>query len=172
MARGVNKVILVGNLGADPEIRYMPSGGAVANISIATTEKWLNKSSGEPEERTEWHQVTLFNKLGEIAGEYLKKGSQVYIEGSLRTDKYQDRDTGADRYATKVIARDMQLLGSAEASSERGEAVATTSADAEPANAPPATTKKSAKKTAAKKPAARKEPALAEGPEEDSDIPF
>jgi single-strand DNA-binding protein len=111
MARGVNKVILVGNLGADPEVRYMPSGGAVTNISIATSEQWTDKTSGQKQERTEWHRVTLFNRLGEIAGEYLKKGSQVYIEGSIRTDKYQDKTTGEDRYSTQIIARDMQLLG-------------------------------------------------------------
>ena len=111
MARGINKVILVGNLGADPEIRYMPSGGAVANISIATSEQWTDKTSGEKQERTEWHRVTLFNRLGEIAGEYLKKGSQVYIEGSLRTDKYKDKNTGEDRYSTGIIANNMQLLG-------------------------------------------------------------
>ncbi len=111
MARGVNKVILVGNLGADPEVRYMPSGGAVCNISVATSEQWKDKNTGERQERTEWHRVTLFNRLGEIAGEYLKKGSQVYIEGSIRTDKYQDKNTGEDRYSTQIIARDMQLLG-------------------------------------------------------------
>ena len=108
MARGVNKVILVGNLGADPEVRYMPSGGAV---TIATSEQWTDKTSGQKQERTEWHRVTLFNRMGEIAGEYLKKGSQVYIEGSIRTDKYQDKTTGEDRYSTQIIARDMQLLG-------------------------------------------------------------
>lgn len=111
MARGVNKVIIVGNIGADPEVRYMPSGGAVTNISIATSEQWTDKASGQKQERTEWHRVTLFNRLGEIAGEYLKKGSQVYIEGSIRTDKYQDKTTGEDRYSTQIIARDMQLLG-------------------------------------------------------------
>ena len=111
MARGVNKVIIVGNIGADPEVRYMPSGGAVTNISIATSEQWTDKASGQKQERTEWHRVTLFNRLGEIAGEYLKKGSQVYIEGSIRTDKYQDKNTGEDRYSTQIIARDMQLLG-------------------------------------------------------------
>lgn len=111
MARGVNKVILVGNLGADPEVRYMPSGGAVTNISIATSEQWTDKASGQKQERTEWHRVTLFNRLGEIAGEYLKKGSQVYIEGSIRTDKYQDKNTGEDRYSTSIIANNMQLLG-------------------------------------------------------------
>ncbi|MEE9319340.1 MAG: single-stranded DNA-binding protein [Granulosicoccus sp.] len=111
MARGVNKVILVGNLGADPEVRYMPSGGAVTNISIATSEQWTDKASGQKQERTEWHRVTLFNRLGEIAGEYLKKGSQVYIEGSIRTDKYQDKNSGEDRYSTQIIANNMQLLG-------------------------------------------------------------
>lgn len=111
MARGVNKVILVGNVGADPEVRYMPSGGAVTNISIATSEQWTDKTSGQKQERTEWHRVTLFNRLGEIAGEYIKKGSQVYIEGSIRTDKYQDKNTGEDRYSTQIIANNMQLLG-------------------------------------------------------------
>ena len=111
MGRGINKVILVGNLGNDPEVRYMPSGGAVTNISIATSEQWTDKTSGEKQERTEWHRVTLFNRMGEIAGEYLKKGSQVYIEGSLRTDKYQDKNTGEDRYSTSIIANNMQLLG-------------------------------------------------------------
>ena len=111
MARGVNKVILVGGLGADPETKYMPSGGAVTNISIATNEQWPDKASGQKQERTEWHRVTLFNRMAEIASEYLRKGSQVYIEGSIRTDKYQDKETGADRYSTSIIARDMQLLG-------------------------------------------------------------
>lgn len=111
MSRGVNKVILVGALGADPETRYMPSGGAVTNISVATSEQWTDKQSGQKQERTEWHRVTLFNRLGEIAAEYLKKGSQVYIEGSIRTDKYQDKASGQDRYSTQIIASNMQLLG-------------------------------------------------------------
>ena len=110
MARGINKVILVGNLGADPETRYMPSGGAVTNLSIATSESWKDKQSGEQKERTEWHKVAMFNRLAEIAAEYLRKGSQVYIEGKLRTRKWQDRD-GNDRYTTEVIADEMQMLG-------------------------------------------------------------
>jgi len=103
MARGINKVILVGTCGKDPETRYMPSGGAVTSISIATNESWKDKKTGEKQERTEWHNVTFFNRLGEIAGEYLKKGQQVYIEGSLRTEKWQDK-SGNDRYTTKIIA--------------------------------------------------------------------
>ena len=110
MARGINKVILVGNLGADPETRYMPSGGAVTNLSIATSESWKDKQSGEQKERTEWHKVAMFNRLAEIAAEYLRKGSQVYIEGKLRTRKWQDRD-GNDRWTTEVIADEMQMLG-------------------------------------------------------------
>ncbi len=111
MARGINKVILVGNLGADPEVRYMPSGGAVTNLSLATSESWTDKNSGQKQERTEWHRVTLFNRLGEIAAEYCRKGSQIYIEGSIRTDKYQDKTSGQDRYSTSIIARELQLLG-------------------------------------------------------------
>jgi single-strand DNA-binding protein len=112
MARGVNKVILIGNLGKDPEVRYMPSGSAVANVTIATSEQWKDKQSGERQERTEWHNVVFFNRLAEIAGEYLKKGSKVYIEGSLRTRKWQDKNTGADRYTTEIVASDMQMLDS------------------------------------------------------------
>lgn len=110
-SRGVNKVILVGNLGQDPETRYMPSGGAVTNISVATSETWKDKQTGEPQERTEWHRVAFFNRLAEIAGEYLKKGSKVYIEGSLRTRKWQDQN-GQDRYTTEIIANEMQMLDS------------------------------------------------------------
>jgi single-strand DNA-binding protein len=110
MARGINKVILVGNLGADPETRYMPSGGAVTNLSIATSESWKDKQTGEQKERTEWHKVAMFNRLAEIAAEYLRKGSQVYIEGKLRTRKWQDRD-GNDRYTTEIVADEMQMLG-------------------------------------------------------------
>ncbi len=110
-SRGVNKVILVGNLGQDPETRYMPSGGAVTNASIATSETWKDKNTGENQERTEWHRVVFFNRLGEIAGEYLKKGSKVYIEGSLRTRKWQDK-SGNDRYTTEIVANEMQMLDS------------------------------------------------------------
>ena len=111
MARGVNKVIMVGNLGKDPEVRYMPNGNAVANITVATSESWKDKQTGEPQERTEWHRVVLFRRLGEIAGEYLKKGSQVYIEGKLQTRKWQD-NSGNDRYTTEIVADNMQMLGS------------------------------------------------------------
>ena len=110
MARGVNKVILVGNLGADPETRAMPSGATVANLRIATSESWRDKTSGEQQERTEWHRVALFGRLGEIAGEYLRKGSQVYIEGTLRTRKWQDKQ-GNERYSTEIIGNEMQMLG-------------------------------------------------------------
>lgn len=111
MSRGVNKVIIVGNLGADPEVRYMATGAAVANIRVATSENWKDKQSGETQERTEWHKIVMYNRLGEIAGEYLKKGSKVYIEGSLRTNKWQDQ-SGADRYTTEIIASSMQMLDS------------------------------------------------------------
>ena len=110
MARGINKVILVGNLGADPDTRYMPSGGAVTNLSIATSESWKDKQSREQKERTEWHKVAMFGRLAEISAEYLRKGSQVYIEGKLRTRKWQDKD-GNDRWTTEVIADEMQMLG-------------------------------------------------------------
>ncbi len=110
MARGINKVILVGNLGADPDTRYMPSGGAVTNLSLATSESWKDKQSGEQKERTEWHKVAMFGRLAEISAEYLRKGSQVYIEGKLRTRKWQDRD-GNDRWTTEIIADEMQMLG-------------------------------------------------------------
>jgi len=111
MARGINKVILIGNLGADPEVRYMPSGGAVTNVTIATSESWKDKQSGEAQERTEWHRVVFFNRLAEIAGEYLRKGSKVYVEGSLRTRKWQDQ-SGADKYTTEIVANEMQMLDS------------------------------------------------------------
>ena len=109
-ARGVNKVIIVGNLGNDPDTRYMPSGGAVTNLSVATNESWKDKQTGEQKDRTEWHKVAMFGRLAEIAAEYLRKGSQVYIEGKLQTRKWQDRD-GNDRWTTEVRASEMQMLG-------------------------------------------------------------
>ena len=110
MARGINKVIVVGNLGGDPETRYMPSGSAVTNLTVATNESWKDKQTGEQKERTEWHKVAMFGRLAEIAAEYLRKGSQVYIEGKLRTRKWQGQD-GQDRYTTEIVADEMQMLG-------------------------------------------------------------
>jgi single-strand DNA-binding protein len=132
----VNKVILVGNLGRDPEVRYMPDGGAVTNISVATTDVWKDKG-GEKQERTEWHRVVFFSKLAEIAGEYLKKGSQVYVEGRLQTRKWQDKE-GQDRYTTEIVADRMQMLGSRSAAT-----------GAEPVEREPAQPPKSGKKSAA-----------------------
>ena len=111
MARGVNKAILIGNLGNDPDMRYTASGAAVANISIATAESWRDKESGEQQERTEWHRVVAFGRLAEIMGEYLRKGSQVYIEGRIQTRKWQDKE-GQDRYTTEIVANELQMLGS------------------------------------------------------------
>lgn len=110
-SRGINKVILVGNLGKDPEVRYAPNGNAVANLTLATSEKWKDKTTGTDQEKTEWHRIVMFKRLAEIAGEYLKKGSQIYIEGKLQTRKWQDKD-GNDRYTTEVVADEMQMLGS------------------------------------------------------------
>jgi single-strand DNA-binding protein len=152
MARGINKVILVGNLGADPDTRYMPSGKAVTNIRIATSESWKDRTTGDQQERTEWHTVVLFDKLGEIAAEYLRKGSQVYIEGSLRTRKWQDKE-GKDRYSTEIVARDMQMLGG------RGGAGASGSAEPRPSRSAPAEDRSSA-------------PPAADVGEFDDDIPF
>ncbi len=111
MARGVNKIILIGNIGNDPEVRYTPNGNAVTNVSLATSEAWKDKQTGEQQERTEWHRVVFFNRLGEIAGEYLRKGSKIFVEGSLRTRKWQDK-SGQDRYTTEIIANEMQMLDS------------------------------------------------------------
>ena len=110
-SRGVNKVILIGNLGQDPEVRYMPNGGAVCNITVATSETWKDKNTGESQEKTEWHRVVMFRRLAEIAGEYLKKGSKVYLEGRLQTRKWQDQQ-GQDRYTTEIVADEMQMLDS------------------------------------------------------------
>jgi len=146
----VNKVILVGNLGRDPETRYTPGGDAITNIRVATTDRWKDKASGEMKEATEWHNVAFFGRLAEIAGEYLKKGSQVYVEGRLRTRKWQDKD-GQDRYTTEIVAGEMQMLGSR---SGMGEPSARDDGDAEPS--------RGGGRSAAKKP-----PAPDEG-----DVPF
>ena len=111
MARGVNKVILIGNLGSDPEVRYTPSGSAVANVNLATSETWRDKTSGELQDRTEWHRIVFFNRLAEIVGEYLHKGSKIYVEGSLRTRKWQDKN-GIERHTTEIIANEMHILDS------------------------------------------------------------
>jgi len=129
MARGVNKVILIGNLGRDPEIRYMPNGGAVANLALATSEAWKDKNTGEQQEKTEWHRVVLFRRLAEIAGEYLKKGSKVYIEGKLQTKKWQDNQ-GQDRYTTEIVGNELQMLDS------RGGSVGGGDYNSAPASAP------------------------------------
>lgn len=110
-SRGINKVIIVGNLGRDPEVRYLPNGSAVTNLNIATSQSWKDKQTGEQQERTEWHRVVTFNRLAEISAEYLKKGSKIYIEGSLRTQKWQDK-SGNDRYTTEIVANEMQMLDS------------------------------------------------------------
>jgi single-strand DNA-binding protein len=111
MARGINKVIIVGNIGGDPDVRYMPNGNSVTNVTIATSETWKDKQTGQNQERTEWHRAVFFNRLGEIAGEYLRKGSKVYVEGSLRTRKWQAQD-GTDRYTTEIVVSEMQMLDS------------------------------------------------------------
>ena len=148
MARGVNKVILIGNLGQDPDTKYMPSGSAVTNLRVATSESFKDRETGQQQERTEWHSVAMFGRLAEIAGEYLRKGSQVYIEGRLRTRKWQDKQ-GQDRYSTEIIADQMQMLGS------RGGA-AGAAADA----------------TSAERPASRSRAAATQEAELDDDIPF
>lgn len=121
MAKGINKVILIGHLGQDPEVKYMPSGSAVANVSIATAEQWKDKNTGEKQEKTEWHRVIFFARLAEIVGEYLRKGSQVYVEGRLQTRKWQDK-SGQDRYTTEIIATEMQMLGGKGQGAERQDA--------------------------------------------------
>jgi single-strand DNA-binding protein len=137
MARGINKVIVVGNLGQDPETRYMPSGSAVTNLSIATSEAWKDKQSGESKERTEWHRVAMFGKLAEIAAEYLRKGSQVYIEGKLRTRKWQDK-SGNDRYTTEIIADEMQMLGGRSGGGSSSSSPSSSSGSYEPSGPAPA----------------------------------
>jgi single-strand DNA-binding protein len=129
--RGVNKAIIVGTLGKDPEMRYMPSGSAVANLSVATSEQWKDKQSGEKQERTEWHRVAIFGKLAEIAGEYLRKGSQVYLEGKIQTRKWQDKE-GKDRYSTEIVADTMQMLGGKRSDRSQQSSGETSGTDAPP----------------------------------------
>ena len=136
MARGVNKVILIGNLGRDPEVRFTPSGLAVANLTLATSESWKDKASGEMQERTEWHRVVMYQRLAEIAGEYLRKGSKIFIEGKLQTRKWQDKNTGADRYSTEIIADTMQMLDSKGGSSSGESSYEKPSQNAAPEAAP------------------------------------
>lgn len=137
MARGVNKVILIGNLGKDPEVRYSPNGGAVTTISLATAESWKDKNTGEQVDKTEWHRVVFFRRLAEVAGEYLKKGSKVYIEGKLQTRKWQDKQ-GQDRYTTEIVANEMQMLDSkgGSASFDSNRQSAPQQNNAQPASAP------------------------------------
>ena len=163
--RGVNKVILVGNLGQDPDLRSLPSGTAVANVSLATNESWRDKQTGEQHERTEWHRCVFFGRLAEIAGEYLRKGSQIYVEGSLRTRKWQDSN-GIDRYSTEVIVNDLQMLGSPAA---RGAPHRSDHASA----APPGTGTPGSSAGAAPNPAAPRAAELPPaGVDFDDDIPF
>jgi single-strand DNA-binding protein len=117
----VNKVILVGNLGRDPEVRYSPDGVAICNISLATTSQWKDRNSGEKREETEWHRVVFYNRLAEIAGEYLRKGRPVYVEGRIKTRKFQDKETGADRYSTEIVAEQMQMLGGRDSGDSSGD---------------------------------------------------
>ncbi len=131
MARGINKAIVVGNLGRDPEVRYSANGNAIANVTIATTDSWKDRQSGERQEKTEWHRVVFFGRLAEIAGEYLKKGSQVYVEGRLQTRKWEDRD-GNERYTTEIVATDMQMLGSRGGGGDTQSGSATNFAEADP----------------------------------------
>lgn len=137
MARGVNKVILIGNIGKDPEVRYTPNGLAVANITLATSESWKDKQTGENVERTEWHRVVFYQRLAEIVGEYLRKGSKVFVEGRLQTRKWQDKNSGQDRYTTEIIADNMQMLdskgGGASESSSYEKPTASATAEAAPA---------------------------------------
>ncbi len=157
----VNKVIIIGNLGKDPEVRYMPSGSAICTITVATSRQWKDKTSGERQEETEWHRVTFFERMAEIAGEYLKKGRPVYVEGRLKTRKYTDKD-GVEKYSTEIVATDMQLLGGREGGGTSGGDADMGSAPA-PRSAPPARTAPAAK------PAAKSSTGF---DDMDDDIPF
>lgn len=146
MARGINKVILVGNVGIDPDVRYLPNGNAVTTLSVATSETWKDKQTGDKQERTEWHRVVCFNRLGEIAGEYVRKGSKLYVEGSLRTRKWQDQQ-GQDKYTTEIVASDIQMLdskGGQSPSYNEGQSAAPQQANASNNNSHPQSSQKSA----------------------------
>jgi len=159
----VNKVILVGNLGRDPEVRYTPDGAAICNVSIATTSTWKDKNSGERREETEWHRVVFYNRLAEIAGEYLRKGRSVYVEGRLKTRKWQDKDSGQDRYATEIVADQMQMLGGRDSAAEGGSSGAYGGTEYGGARQQPA---------AARPPAPAQAPAAANLADMDDDVPF
>ncbi len=163
MARGINKVILVGNCGQDPETRYMPSGGAVTNLSVATSESWKDKNTGDQQERTEWHRVVFFNRLAEIVEQYVKKGSKLYVEGSLRTRKWQGQD-GQDRYTTEIVASEMQMLDSRGSQGGYDQQPPAAFAASEPAQQPP---QQAAPQQAAPKPSGQ-----AQDTTFDDDIPF
>ena len=158
MARGINKVILIGNLGSEPELRYMPSGGAVVNVSLATSETWKDKETGQPQEKTEWHRLAFFGRLAEIAGEYLHKGSKIYVEGRLQTRKWQDQN-GQDRYTTEVICNEMQMLD--RAGDHHGHSSAVPQQDDHHQTPPTATARSSQKQSTA-----------AAADDFDDDIPF
>lgn len=163
MARGINKVILIGNLGRDPEVRYMPSGQAAANATLATSESWKDKQTGEQQERTEWHNLVFFGRLAEIAGEYLRKGSKIYAEGRLQTRKWQDKNTGTDRYTTEIIVNEMQMLDSRGA----GAAGAMNAPDERDAESHEATPPRRESGQPARTP-----PSASAKPDFDDDIPF
>ena len=161
----VNKVILVGNLGRDPEVRYSPDGAAICNISLATTAVWRDRATGERREDTEWHRVVFFNKLAEIAGEYLKKGRSVYVEGRLKTRKWQDKETGADRYSTEIVADQMQMLGGRDGDTSMGDS------GGDDFNQAPRQQNRPAQQQQPR-PAAPQAPAAANLMDMDDDIPF
>lgn len=165
----VNKVILVGNLGRDPEVRYSPDGAAICNVSIATTSAWKDRNSGERREETEWHRVVFYNRLAEIAGEYLRKGRSVYVEGRLKTRKWQDKDTGQDRYATEIVADQMQMLGGREGGGEGGGG---SSYGGTEYGGAPAPQSRPQQQPAQPRPAAPQAPAAANLADMDDDIPF
>ena len=164
MAKGINKVILIGNLGQDPELRYMPQGGAVANLSIATSETYKDKATGQPKEVTEWHRVVMYGKLAEIAGEYLRKGSKCYIEGKLKTRKWQDQQ-GIERYTTEIVANELQMLDGNQAGQQGGQSNGNQAQKPQQQSAAP---QNSGYQSNNQRPAAQQQPPM----DFDSEIPF